>query len=146
MSNTFTNNLQLAKPDRGDVDWDDEINGNFDSIDTILSAEHAIDGTHKNLINLGDGANTEDKKIVAHTGETNEPYLAYDVSEDQFVISDNGTDAYPLLQTPGNVLEVAKSGKKYMPIATAMADAQGGDTVFVHPGVYEEDVVVPESG
>jgi hypothetical protein len=34
--NTYTPNYNLAKPSQGDVQWDDEINGNFDIIDQVL--------------------------------------------------------------------------------------------------------------
>ena len=36
MPNTYTPNYNLAKPSQGDVQWDDEINGNFDIIDQVL--------------------------------------------------------------------------------------------------------------
>jgi YD repeat-containing protein len=35
--NTYTPNYHLAKPSQGDVNWDDEINGNFDIIDQVLT-------------------------------------------------------------------------------------------------------------
>jgi hypothetical protein len=143
MANTYTTNLNLKKPTRGDVDWDDEINENLDSLDSIISADHNADGSHKNTVNIGDGQNSVDKKISANTGEANEPYISYDVTNDRFVISDNGTDEYPLLPASGNVLEVAKSGKKYSTISSALSAAQSGEVVLVHPGVYEETLTVP---
>ncbi len=36
MPNTYTPHYNLAKPESGTVNWDDEINGNFDIIDTAL--------------------------------------------------------------------------------------------------------------
>jgi len=37
MPNTYTTNYNLAKPAQGDVNWDDEINGNFDILDAIIA-------------------------------------------------------------------------------------------------------------
>lgn len=39
MANTYTTNLNLAKPEAGDVDWDDELNGNFDILDSMFVPE-----------------------------------------------------------------------------------------------------------
>src|SRR3989304_5965331 len=36
MANSYTSILQLAKPAAGDVDWDDEVNGNSNKLDTLL--------------------------------------------------------------------------------------------------------------
>jgi len=36
MATVYTPNYNLAKPDRGVTNWDDEINGNFDIIDEVL--------------------------------------------------------------------------------------------------------------
>ena len=145
MANSYTSNLNLAKPAEGDVDWDDEINGDLDTLDTVIGAEHNSDGTHKNTVNVGDGANSVDKKIVAHTGEGNEPYIAYDVSDDHFVVSNNGADVELILAAAKNVLEVAESGRKYSTIASALLDAASGDVVLIHPGEYSETITVPEN-
>ena len=44
---TYTTVLNLSKPDKACFDWDDEINSNFDAIDSIFSNEHNANGTHK---------------------------------------------------------------------------------------------------
>jgi hypothetical protein len=36
MPNTYTPHYSLAKPSAGDVNWDDELNSNFDKIDNTL--------------------------------------------------------------------------------------------------------------
>ena len=48
MANTYTPKYNLAKPAKGDIDWDDELNGNFDTIDSVLDnkAEKTHASTH----------------------------------------------------------------------------------------------------
>ena len=140
MANSYTTNLSLAKPARGDVDWDDEINGDLDTLDTAVGTEHNSNGTHKNTINIGDNANSVDKKIVANTGEANEPYLSYDVSENEYVIANDGQNPSPLLTAAENVLEVAKSGKKYSTIQSALNAASAGDVAALVEVIRAEDV------
>lgn len=43
------------------------------------------------VINLGDTTTTNDKIIYANNGDTNKPFLMYDESEDEWVISNDGT-------------------------------------------------------
>ncbi len=136
MANTYTSNLNLAKPAKGDVDWDDEINGNAEILDVAVGIEHGTDGSHKNTVRIGDGANTEDKKIVARTGEANEPYVMYDVSEDMFILSNDGVNSSAIVTGASTVLEVAPSGKPYSTIGSALNDAQNGDAIIVYPGTY----------
>jgi len=71
MSNTYTPNYNLAKPGAWDYDWDDDINGNFDIIDSHLtkvkisygdvSSDYLINkiaaGTGINIIRKHPGAN-----------------------------------------------------------------------------------------
>lgn len=38
MANTYTTNLSLAKPALGDLNWDDEINSNFDILDAAVKS------------------------------------------------------------------------------------------------------------
>jgi parallel beta-helix repeat protein len=138
MASSYTANLNLAKPAKGDVDWDDEINGNSDVLDVAVGTEHSADGHHKNTICLGDNSNIVDKKIVANTGEANEPYLSYDVSEDEFVVANDGQNAAAILTRPANILEVAKSGKRFSTIAAAISAAETGDTILVYTGTYDQ--------
>jgi len=46
-----------------------------------------------------------------------------------------------LLASPDNVLEVAKSGRQYTSIQTAITAASYGDIILVYPGTYSEGVV-----
>jgi hypothetical protein len=138
MASTYTPNLNLAKPAKGDVDWDDEVNGNSDVLDTAVGEEHYADGRHKNTITVGDDSNVVDKKIVANTGEANEPYLSYDVSEDEFVIANDGQNPAGIMTRPQGVVEVAKSGKRFTTLSAAITAAQSGDTVLVYPGTYDQ--------
>ena len=39
MATTYTPNLNLAKPAAGDLNWDDEINGNADALDAMFVQE-----------------------------------------------------------------------------------------------------------
>lgn len=136
MSNTYTANLNLAKPAKGDADWDDEINGNADALDVAVGTEHRTDGAHKNTIRIGDGANSIDKVIIARTGEPDEPYIMYDVSANRFVMSNDGTDEAAIMTASPNVFEVAPSGKPYTTIIGALADASAGDMIIIYPGTY----------
>ncbi len=138
MANTYTDNLNLAKPAKGDVDWDDEVNGNSDILDVAVGEEHYPGGSHKNSISIGDGSNTLDKTVVAKTGEANEPYLSYDVSQDEFVLSNDGENAAAIETRPQNTLEVAKSGKRFTTLAAAISAAQSGDAILVYPGTYDQ--------
>ncbi len=138
MASTYTTNLNLAKPAKGDVDWDDEVNGNSDILDAAVGQEHSADGRHKNTITVGDDSNVVDKKIVANTGEANEPYLSYDVSEDEFVVANDGLNAAAILTRPQNVIEVAKSGKRFTTLSAAISAAQSGDMILVYPGTYDQ--------
>ena len=138
MASTYTSNLNLAKPAKGDVDWDDEMNGNSDILDAAVGQEHDADGRHKNTITIGDDSNTIDKKIVANTGEANEPYLSYDVSEDEFVVANDGQNPAAIVTRPQNVIEVAKSGKPFSTLSAAMAAAESGDAILVYPGAYDQ--------
>lgn len=54
MAITYTPNYNLAKPDRGTIEWDDEINGNFDALDQIIKDLETI--------------------ILSHTNNTNNPH------------------------------------------------------------------------
>jgi len=138
MASTYTANLNLAKPAKGDVDWDDEVNGNSDILDVAVGQEHYPDGRHKNSITIGDDSNTVDKKIVANTGEANEPYASYDVSEDEFVLANDGENPAAILTRPQNTIEVAKSGKRFSTLAAAISVAQSGDAILVYPGTYDQ--------
>jgi len=138
MASTYTANLNLAKPAKGDVDWDDEVNGNSDILDAAVGQEHYADGRHKNTVTIGDDSNTIDKKIVANTGEANEPYLSYDVSEDEFVLANDGQNPAAILTRPQNVIEVAKSGKRFSTLSAAISAAQSGDVILVYPGTYDQ--------
>ena len=51
MSITYTPNYQLAKPDRGTPEWDDEINGNFDVLDTTIKGLELVLLSHTNNTN-----------------------------------------------------------------------------------------------
>jgi len=44
---TYTPNLNLAKPAEGDTDWAGEVNGNSDTLDTAVGAEHTASGKHR---------------------------------------------------------------------------------------------------
>lgn len=138
MASTYTTNLNLAKPAKGDVDWDDDINGNSDILDAAVGQQHYADGRHKNTVSIGDDSNTIDKKIVANTGEANEPYLSYDVSEDEFVLANDGQNPAAILTRAQNVLEVAKSGKRFSTLSAAISSAQSGDVILVYPGTYDQ--------
>ena len=46
MPNTYTPNYNLAKPASGDVNWDDEINGNFDILDSTIKLLETILSQH----------------------------------------------------------------------------------------------------
>lgn len=46
MPNT-TPNLNLYQPDENETGWADEVNDNFDKLDTSSGTEHNTDGTHK---------------------------------------------------------------------------------------------------
>lgn len=50
MANTPTTNFALNKPAAGDFDWDDELNGDLDSIDSLLYARPAGTGTLDKLV------------------------------------------------------------------------------------------------
>jgi len=138
MASTYTTNLNLAKPAKGDVDWDDDVNGNSEILDAAVGQEHYPDGRHKNTITVGDDSNVIDKKIVANTGEANEPYLSYDVSEDEFVLANDGQNAAAILTRPQNTTEVAKSGKRFSTLSAAISAAQSGDVILVYPGTYDQ--------
>lgn len=138
MASTYTANLNLAKPAKGDVDWDDEVNSNSDILDAAVGQEHYPDGRHKNTITVGDDSNTLDKKIVANTGEANEPYLSYDVSEDEFVMANDGQNPAAILTRPQNTIEVAKSGKRFSTLSAAISAAESGDAILVYPGTYDQ--------
>jgi len=45
LSNTYTSHLVLAKPERHDGYWDDEINGNFDILDAESAKYLLLDGS-----------------------------------------------------------------------------------------------------
>jgi YD repeat-containing protein len=51
MSITYTPNYQMAKPDRGTPEWDDEINGNFDVLDTTIKGLELVLLSHTNNTN-----------------------------------------------------------------------------------------------
>lgn len=52
MANTYTPVYALAKPARNDIDWDDELNGNFDLIDAALHGiQTALDTHEANTLN-----------------------------------------------------------------------------------------------
>jgi len=138
MASTYTANLNLAKPAKGDVDWDDEVNGNSNILDVAVGQEHYADGRHKNTVTVGDDSNTIDKKIVANTGEASEPYLSYDVSEDEFVVANDGQNPAAILTRPQNTAEVAKSGKRFSTLSAAISAAQTGDVILVYPGIYDQ--------
>jgi len=138
MASTYTANLNLAKPAKGDVDWDDDVNGNSDILDAAVGQEHYPDGRHKNTITIGDDSNTIDKKIVANTGEANEPYVSYDVSEDEFVLANDGQNPAAILTRPQNTIEVAKSGKRFSTLSAAISAAEAGDAIVVYPGTYDQ--------
>ncbi len=138
MASTYTANLNLAKPAKGDVDWDDDVNGNSDTLDSAVGQEHYADGRHKNTITIGDDSNTVDKKIGANTGEANEPYLSYDVSEDEFVVANDGVTPAAILTRGQNVVEVAKSGKRFSTLSAAISAANSGDVILVYPGTYDQ--------
>ncbi len=138
MASTYTANLNLAKPAKGDVDWDDDVNGNSDILDAAVGQEHYPDGRHKNTISIGDDSNTTDKKIVANTGEANAPYLGYDVSEDEFVVANDGENPAAIATRPHNTREVAKSGKRFSTLSAAISAAEAGDVIVVYPGTYDQ--------
>lgn len=56
MANTYTTILQLAKPTAGDVNWDDEVNGNSDKIDELLWQRYLAPTTEVTATVLGAGA------------------------------------------------------------------------------------------
>jgi hypothetical protein len=75
MANTYTTKLLLAKPARGDLDWDDEANGNYDLLDTCIYANRE----DRNMSISGGGILTYD----ALTGEiafTADIYLHHGVN------------------------------------------------------------------
>jgi YD repeat-containing protein len=51
MAITYTPNYQLAKPDRGTLEWDDEINGNFDILDITIKGLELVLLSHINNTN-----------------------------------------------------------------------------------------------
>ena len=63
MPNTYTPNYHLAKPSQGDVNWDDEINGNFDIIDQVLTQVTTSLGRH--AINTDNPHNTTYAQVGA---------------------------------------------------------------------------------
>jgi YD repeat-containing protein len=46
MPNTYTPNYNLAKPAAGDINWDDEINGNFDILDSTIKLLETLLSQH----------------------------------------------------------------------------------------------------
>ena len=48
---TYTTNLNLAKPAEGDTDWADEVNDNWDILDTAMVPIGAIIAWHKDFAN-----------------------------------------------------------------------------------------------
>ena len=52
MSITYTPNYNLAKPDRGTLEWDTYINNNFSTIDQIIKS--ISDQFNTELVRLGD--------------------------------------------------------------------------------------------
>lgn len=48
MPNTYTLYYNLAKPAKFDLDWEDELNGNFDNIDSLIKNVNNELNTHKN--------------------------------------------------------------------------------------------------
>lgn len=148
MANTYTTNLNLAKPAKGDTDWDDEVNGNMDILDK-LGEEHSTDGKHKNITNYGDGNNT-DKKRVMHTGEANEPYEIYDASENYFADAADGVNEKRRGEyiSRDNIVFVATDGndstgdgtvqRPYLTIAKAITEAMANDVILLLPGGYNQ--------
>jgi len=51
MAIVYTPNYQLAKPDRGTPEWDDEINGNFDILDITIKGLELVLLSHINNTN-----------------------------------------------------------------------------------------------
>ena len=47
MPNTYTVYYNLAKPAKFDLDWEDEVNGNFDQIDSLIKAVNNALDNHK---------------------------------------------------------------------------------------------------
>ena len=88
MANTYTPNYNLAKPAKGDIDWDDELNGNFDTIDSALNNKaekthasthitggtdvipDAVAGGNSGLMSGADKANLDSAVSLKHTQGT----------------------------------------------------------------------------
>lgn len=88
MANTYTPNYNLAKPAKGDLNWDDDLNGNFDILDTALygkaSTAHgsthvtggtdiipnAVAGGNSGLMSGADKANLDSAVSLKHTQGT----------------------------------------------------------------------------
>lgn len=60
MATTFEDHLALDKPAKGDLDWDDEINGNFDAIGQALAPYRVYKvSPDYTSTNLGNGSATD---------------------------------------------------------------------------------------
>lgn len=153
MANTYTPNMNLAKPAKGDTDWDDEINGNSDKTDP-LGVEHdtgdGASGRHANTVNVGDGTGSPDKKIVAYNADANKPYIAYDEATNKWVIANNGVDEYEIGQhfktvktwivsTDGDDTNGDGSWERpYATLSKAVTEAATGDAILMLPGTYAQ--------
>lgn len=49
MASTLTENLQLEKPEKGDLNWDVPFNSNMDKIDAFYKASLEFQGTFQYL-------------------------------------------------------------------------------------------------
>ncbi|MCK5548634.1 MAG: hypothetical protein KAI64_06440, partial [Thermoplasmata archaeon] len=96
MANSYTTNLNLAKPAKGDVDWDDEINGNMDILDTAFGAEHESDGSHtylnpENVLRVGvSGCPYTSVQTALNAASSGDIVLVYPGTYDERVVIGDG--------------------------------------------------------
>jgi len=77
VANTYTSNYDLAKPAEGDLNWSDELNGNFDIIDTVL--KNAIDNITSHESNI---TPHQTQQLIYLTDPINEITYSFGVSGD----------------------------------------------------------------
>ena len=70
-----------------DLDTDETITGSKTFENLTVSS---------NTLKIGDNTTTTDKKIFSRNGETNEPFLSYDESNDEWILSDDGQNTVVL--------------------------------------------------
>ena len=127
MASTPTTNFAWNKPAEGDTDWDTTLNGNWDSLDTILFVEHAADGTHK--------AMTFDTSLTVPDGgwigQAAGPKMTFDDTSDYLLVS--GCKVGIGTVTPATLFEIESTTTAILSIS----NTTGGTTVAPVEGVLQ---------